>query len=126
MNQLLLKTIALTALVIATLCGCSKSPQSFQQLSGEEQLNFLRAQAGNAMLTEATNGVPNVHAIIEKNADTFSGSVEQWHGWVRLDYTDESGGIQQTNIPLTFVATTDGRLFSCAPTASGSALLDIH
>ncbi len=113
-------------MVIAMLCGCSKSPQSFQQFSAEEQLNFLRAQTGSAMLTEATNGVPNVHAIIEKNADTFSSSIEQWHGWVRLDYTDKSGGIQQTNIPLTFVASPDGRLFSRAPSASGSALLDIH
>lgn len=125
-NKLLLKTTTLAAIVIATLCGCNKSARSFQQLSGEDQLNYLRAQAGSAMLVQATNGVLHIHDVIEANADTFSGAVEQWRGWVRLDYTDKSGGIQQTNISMTFVATTDGRLFSCAPSGSGSALVDLQ
>jgi hypothetical protein len=123
---LLLKTTALTAIIIAMLCGCAKSPPSFQELSGDEQLNFLRAQADSAMLAQASNGVPNIQAVIQENADTYGGSVEQWRGWVRLDYTDKSGGIQQTNILLTFVATMDGRLFSCVPANSGSAFMDLQ
>jgi len=125
-NRLLLKTTALTALVVATLCGCNRSPKSFQQMRGEEQLNFLRAQAGRAMLVQATNGILHIHNVIEENADTFSASVDQWRGWIRLDYTDPSGGIQQTNIPMSFIASYDGHLFSTASTAgSGSPLLDL-
>jgi hypothetical protein len=122
----LLKTISLSAIAATILCGCAKASRSFQEMSQDEQLNFLRAQADSAMLMRATNGVPNIHAVIEENADTFSGSVEQWRGWVRLDYIDPSGGIQQTNIPMTFAATYDGHLFGSAPTGSGSALLDIQ
>jgi hypothetical protein len=122
-NQLLLKATALFATI--ALCGCSHSPKSFEQMSEEEQLNFLRAQADSAMLVQATNRVPNIHAVLEENADTFSGSVAQWRGWVRLDYADPSGGIQQTNIPMTFVATFEGHLFGCAPSGSCSSLLDI-
>src|SRR4051812_43034499 len=102
---------ALTSLAIALFGGCAKSPRSFQQMTGDEQLNFLRAQAGQAMLLQATNDVPHIHEVIEANADTFSGSVEQWRGWVRLDFVNTSGTIQQTNIPMTFAATDDGRLF---------------
>ena len=61
-NQFL-KTTALIVTVLATLSGCAKSPKSFEQLSEEERLNFLRAQADNAMLVQATNGVPNIHAV---------------------------------------------------------------
>jgi len=127
-NKLLLKTTALTALVVVTLCGCTKSPKSFEQMSGDEQLNYLRAQADSAMLVQATNAVPNIHAVIEENAVTFSGSVEEWRGWVRVDYTDASGGIQETNILMAFLSTSDGRLFSCVPSrpGSGSALIDIQ
>jgi hypothetical protein len=125
-KKLLLKRITLPAVAVAILCGCAKAPRSFQELSQDEQLNFLRAQADSAMLVRATNGVPNIHAVIEENADTFSGSVGQWRGWVRLDYIDQSGGIQHTNIPMTFAATFDGRLFGSAPTGSGSTLLDIQ
>jgi hypothetical protein len=124
--KLLLKTIALSAAVTAILCGCAKASRPFQDLSQDEQLNILRAQADSAMLVRATNGVPNIHAVLEENADTYSGSVQQWRGWVRLDYLDQSGGIQQTNIPMTFAATFDGRLFGTAPAGSGSALIDIQ
>jgi hypothetical protein len=92
----------------------------------EEQLNFLRAQAGSAMLAQATNGIPHIHEVIEANADTFSASVDQWRGWVRLDYVDQSGNIDQTNIPITFVATFDGRLLACAPASSRSKLIDLQ
>jgi len=127
MNQSLLKTTLLTAIVIATLCGCTRSPKSFQQMREAEQLNFLRAQAHSAMLASATNDVPQIHDVIEANADTFSGSIEQWRGWVRLNYTDNSGGIQQTNIPMSFVASDDGRLYSSASSAdSGSPLLNLQ
>ncbi len=126
MNPLLLKTTALTAIMIATLTGCSRSPKPFQQMAEPEQLNFLRAQAANAMLASATNDVPQIRGVLEENADTFSGSIEQWRGWVRLNYTDKSGGIQQTNIPMSFVASYDARLFSRAAIAdSGSPLLDL-
>jgi hypothetical protein len=126
-NQLLLKTTAVAALVVAMLCGCSKSPKTFRQMSEADQLNFLRAQADSAMLVQVTNGVLHFHNVIEANADTFGGSVDQWRGWVRLDYTDKSGAVQQTNIPMTFVATFDGRLFSSASTAgSGSPLMDLQ
>jgi len=125
-NQLLLKTTALTALVLAMLCGCTKSPKSFPQMREAEQLNFLRAQADHAMLLEVTNGVLHIHNVIEQNADTFSDSVDQWRGWVRLDYTDPSGGLQQTNIPMSFAATYDGRLYcSVSVAGSGSPLLDL-
>jgi len=117
----------LTVLVLATLCGCTKSPKSFQQMPASEQLNFLRAQADSAMLVQVTNGVLHLHNVIEENADTFSDSVDQWRGWVRLDYTDPSGGLQQTNIPVTFVATYDGHLYCSASTAgSGSPLLNLQ
>jgi len=90
-----------------------------------EQLNFLRAQADHAMLLEVTNGVLHIHNVIEQNADTFSDSLDQWRGWVRLDYTDPSGGLQQTNIPMS-VATYDGRLYcSVSVAGSGSPLLDL-
>jgi len=96
-------------------------------MTGEEQLNFLRAQAGTAMLIQATNGVPRIHEIIEENADTFSGSVDQWRGWVRLDYVNQAGGIEQTNIPMNFVATYDGRLYSFVSAArSGPPLLNLQ
>lgn len=96
-------------------------------MTGEEQLNFLRAQAGTAMLVQATNGIPHIHEVIEENADTFGGSVDQWRGWVRLDYVDSSGGIAQTNLPMIFVATYDGRLFSSVATArSGPPLLNLQ
>jgi hypothetical protein len=125
-TKLLLKTIALSTIVAAILSGCAKTPKSFQEMSQDEQLNFLRAQADSAMLVQATNGVPNIRAVIEENTDTFSASVQQWRGWVRLDYIDQSGRIQQTNIPMTFAATFDGRLFGFAPARSGSPLLDIQ
>ena len=122
----LLKTTALTATVVTMLCGCTKSPKAFQQMHADEQLNFLRAQADSAMLVQITNGVLHLHNVIEENADTFSDSVDQWRGWVRLDYTDKSGGLQQTNIPMSFIASYDGRLFCSAATAgSGSPLLDL-
>jgi len=125
-NQLPLKITALIAIAVTMLCGCTKSPKSFQQMNEAEQLNFLRAQADSAMLVQVTNGVLHVHNVIEENADTFGDSVDQWRGWVRLDYTDKAGGIQQTNIPMTFVATDDGRLYSSASTAgSDTPLLDL-
>jgi hypothetical protein len=123
--QPFLKIIALVILAVAVLSGCAKSPRSFEQMSGDEQLNYLRAQADRAMLVQATNEVPNIHEVIEANADTFSGSVQEWRGWVRLDFVNPSGAIQQTNIPMTFAATFDGQLFGCAP-RDGSALIDIR
>jgi len=125
--KLLPKTVTLTVLLAATLCGCARSTKSFQQMTEAEQLNYLRAQADAAMLIQATNGVPHIHEVIEENADTFGESVGQWRGWVRLDYLDKSGGIQQTNIPMTFVASYDGRLFGRASgPGSGSALLNLE
>ena len=126
-QKLFLKSTALTAIVVTTLCsGCTKSTRTFEEMTEVEQLNFLRAQADNALLAQATDNVPNIHAVIEENADTFSDSVQQWRGWVRLDYQDRSGGIQQTNIPMTFVATFDGHLLSRAAGVAGSPLLNIQ
>lgn len=126
-NTLLLKTLALTTFVATTLCGCTRGPKSFERMSGAEQLNYLRAQADSAMLVQVTNSVLHVHSVIEENADTYSGSVQQWRGWVRLDYTDPSGSIQQTNIPMSFIATDDGRLYSSASSAgSGSPLINLQ
>jgi len=117
---------ALTAIVVSMQCGCAKSARSFQQMTEEDQLNFLRAQADTAMLVQATNGIPHIHEVIEENADTYSGSVRQWRGWIRLDYVNQSGGIEQTNISMAFAATYEGRLLSYASTAgSGNALLDL-
>jgi hypothetical protein len=112
-DTLPMKTTLLVVLVSAVLCGCSRSPKPYEEMSGGEQLNYLRAQADKAMLTEATNRVPGIRSVVEVNADTFSDSVEKWRGWVRLDYSSGSGGIEHTNIPMVFIVTFDGRLFGC-------------
>jgi hypothetical protein len=108
-----MKTTTLVALVSVVLCGCSRSPKAFGEMSEPEQLNYLRAQADKAMLAEATNRVPGIRSVVEENADTFGDSVDKWRGWVRLDYAGGSGGIERTNIPMVFIATFDGRLFGC-------------
>lgn len=108
-----MKTTLLVALISAVLCGCSRSPKSYEEMSGGEQLNYLRAQADKAMLTEATNMVPDIRAVVEENADTFNDSVDKWRGWVRVDYASRSGEIARTNIPMVFIVTFDGRLFGC-------------
>lgn len=126
-KNLLLQLAALTAIALSMQCGCGKSARSFQEMTQEEQLDYLRAQASTAMLVQATNGIPHFHEVIEENADTYSGSVGQWRGWVRLDYVGQAGALEQTNIPLNFIATYDGRLMSVAATASsGPPLLNLQ
>ena len=125
-SKVLTKTIALIFIAVAGFCGCTESPKSYQQMSGDEQMNFLRAQADQAMLMEATNVIPNIRDVIEEHADTFADSVEKWHGWLRVEYIDFSGAGQRTNLPMAFLATYDGRLFGCAPSRVDQSLITIQ
>jgi hypothetical protein len=113
-------------MVVVALCGCGESSKSYRQMSGDDQMNYLRAQADNAMLVEATNVVPNIRDVIEEHADTFADSVDKWRGWLRVDYVDFTGGDQRTNIPMAFLVTYDGRLFGCAPSRADSSLITIQ
>jgi hypothetical protein len=95
-------------------------------MTDDERMNYLRAQADQAMLREATNVVPNIREVIEEHADTFADSVDRWQGWLRVEYNDFSGGDQRTNIPMAFLATYDGRLFGCAPTRGDAVFMTIQ
>ena len=108
-----IKTTGLLAFVAAALCGCGRSPKPFDEMSESEQLNFLRAQAYPAMIAEASNAVPGIRDVLEVNADTFSDSIDKWNGWVRMNYVNHSGGVELTNVPMTFIVTFDGHLFAC-------------
>ena len=125
-NKLFNRTSVLLTIAVATLCGCGESPRTFQQMSSDDRMNYLRAQADEAMLVEATNVVPNIRDVIEEHANTFADSVDQWRGWLRVEYTDFSGGEQRTNIPMAFLATFDGHLFGCAPNRADAGLITIQ
>jgi len=108
-----MKITGLLAIAVAALCGCSGSPKSYDEMSESEQLNHLRTQAYHAMIAEASNAVPSIRDVLEVNADTFSDSIDKWNGWVRVNYVNQSGGVELTNVPMAFIVTFDGRLFAC-------------
>jgi hypothetical protein len=105
----------LLCLVASMLAGCSRSSKSYEKMSESEQLVYLRAQAYNAMVAEASNNVPGIRNVLEVNADTLSDSVDKWNGWVRVNFASPSGGLELTNVQMTFIVTFDGRLFACGP-----------
>lgn len=108
-----IKTTGFLAVVLAAFCGCTGSTKSYQEMSESDRLIYLRAQAYHALIAEASNAVPGIRDILEVNADTFSDSTDKWNGWVRLNYVNQSGGLELTNVPMAFIVTFDGRLFAC-------------
>jgi hypothetical protein len=98
----------LSLLAIALLAGCSHHEKPFEELSSKERVTYLRNQARQAILTEATNTVPGIHAIVDASYDVYgSEAIVKWTGFASVDYVNHFGGIDRTNLVMKFVANGD-------------------
>lgn len=106
-----MKAIAVVFVLMIGLAGCSKRELSYDELTGPAKMDYLRAQADQAIKTDCTNHVPGIRNFVAVNAYVSSNSLAEWHGVAQFDYLNAAGGIDRTNLLFIFKSSSSGHLY---------------
>jgi len=100
------------------ICGCSRHVEkSFDEMTGEEQIQYCRAQTQRAMMEACTDSVPGIREFVNVSADDSSDAIVKWHGLAEFDYVNHFGGVDRTNLHLVFIRGSEGQIHSLVDSA---------